>query len=149
MKRELRKVVCLNCGKNFETTILTKVYCSKECLKSAYRKIYEEKRGKTSFRIFRRDAFKCSYCGRTPYEDGIKLVVDHIYPVDKGGSGEAFNLITACVQCNLSKSSHILSNNLILELWQLNEKKNKEIPPGDFKELQEHFFLESKKRKGK
>src|SRR3990167_10257174 len=30
------------------------------------------------FEIFARDGFRCRYCGRTPQEDGVKLVVEHI-----------------------------------------------------------------------
>ena len=36
------------------------------------------------FNIFNRDNFRCTYCGRSSSEDGVKLEVDHIIPVAKG-----------------------------------------------------------------
>ncbi len=54
------------------------------------------------FYIFQRDAFTCQYCGRTP-KDGVKLHIDHILPLDKGGDNNESNLITSCESCNLEK----------------------------------------------
>ena len=55
------------------------------------------------FEIFQRDDFTCKYCGkRTP--DGVKLEVDHIVPVSKGGKDIFENLVTACSICNLGKT---------------------------------------------
>lgn len=54
------------------------------------------------FSIFKRDNFTCQYCGKTP-KDGVKLHVDHIIPLDKGGDNSLENLITACQECNLEK----------------------------------------------
>lgn len=56
------------------------------------------------FEVLKRDAFKCQYCGRNPREDDIKLHVDHIKPLAKGGDNEMSNLITSCVECNAGKS---------------------------------------------
>ncbi|MFX5785200.1 HNH endonuclease, partial [Acinetobacter baumannii] len=38
---------------------------------------------KTRFEVFKRDSFKCQYCGRCAPE--VILHVDHIHPVSKGG----------------------------------------------------------------
>ena len=46
------------------------------------------------FEVFKRDSFKCQYCGKSAPE--VTLEVDHIIPVAKGGSNEIFNLITSC-----------------------------------------------------
>jgi 5-methylcytosine-specific restriction endonuclease McrA len=35
------------------------------------------------FEVFKRDAFKCQYCGKSAPE--VTLEVDHIIPVSKGG----------------------------------------------------------------
>jgi hypothetical protein len=53
------------------------------------------------FEVFKRDQFKCQYCGGTAPE--VVLHVDHIEPVSKGGDNELTNLITACGPCNLGK----------------------------------------------
>jgi len=53
--------------------------------------------------VLKRDNFRCTICGRTA-ADGIKLHVDHIMPVAKGGKTEMNNLRTLCNQCNSGKS---------------------------------------------
>ncbi len=62
------------------------------------------------FSVLERDGFCCQYCGRSPKEDGVKLVVDHIIPISKGGTNEMSNLITACGDCNRGKSDRLLKN---------------------------------------
>lgn len=59
------------------------------------------------FDVFKRDGFRCQYCGRTP-PDAL-LHVDHINPVALGGGNESDNLITACSDCNLGKAATPLS----------------------------------------
>jgi len=56
--------------------------------------------------ILKRDNFHCQYCGRG-IEDGVKLNVDHIIPVSKGGKTEEDNLQTLCWECNIGKGSDI------------------------------------------
>jgi len=53
--------------------------------------------------IMKRDGFKCTLCGRSQ-ADGVKLHVDHIQPVSKGGLTTPSNLRTLCQDCNLGKS---------------------------------------------
>lgn len=55
------------------------------------------------YAILKRDGFRCSICGRTQ-DDGVKLHVDHIHPVSKGGKTEEYNLRTLCHTCNFGKS---------------------------------------------
>lgn len=45
----------------------------------------------------------CQYCGYGP-KDGVKLHVDHIKPVSKGGTNDRSNLQALCELCNLGKS---------------------------------------------
>lgn len=52
--------------------------------------------------IMKRDHFRCVLCGRTAQE-GVKLHVDHIVPVAKGGLTVPENLRTLCDSCNLGK----------------------------------------------
>ena len=63
---------------------------------------------KLRFEVFKRDEFKCQYCGATP--PAVILQVDHIHPVSDGGSNEMDNLITSCQPCNIGKGKHKLSN---------------------------------------
>lgn len=56
------------------------------------------------YRIMKRDGFRCVLCGRSA-DDGVKLHVDHIKPVSKGGKTEMSNLRTLCEDCNLGKSA--------------------------------------------
>ena len=62
------------------------------------------------FKIFMRDNFTCQYCGVNKEEDGVKLEVDHIIPVSKGGTNKKSNLTTACFRCNRGKSNKVIPN---------------------------------------
>jgi 5-methylcytosine-specific restriction endonuclease McrA len=64
------------------------------------------------FNIFNRDNFRCTYCGRSSSEDGVKLEVDHIIPVAKGGKNTEENLTTACYECNRGKNTKLLNTPL-------------------------------------
>lgn len=54
--------------------------------------------------ILKRDNYKCQICGRTQ-ADGVKLHVDHIIPIAKGGKTIPENLQTLCQDCNLGKGT--------------------------------------------
>lgn len=56
------------------------------------------------YEVLKRDNFRCKICGMSA-EDGIKLHVDHIIPVSKGGKSTMNNLQTLCERCNLGKSN--------------------------------------------
>lgn len=56
--------------------------------------------------ILKRDGYRCRICGATQ-ADGVKLHVDHIIPVSKGGRTEPSNLQTLCERCNLGKSNKL------------------------------------------
>lgn len=62
---------------------------------------------KTRFEVFKRDGFKCQYCGSCP--PSVLLHVDHIHPVALGGENDTDNLITACEGCNLGKGARSLN----------------------------------------
>jgi len=81
---------------------------------------------KTRFEVFKRDSFKCQYCGACAPE--AILVVDHIDPLSKDGADEMMNYITACQPCNAGKSDRTLSDNSVLlkqkgQLDELNERR--------------------------
>ena len=59
------------------------------------------------FSIFTRDGFACRYCGRQ--SDEVKLEIDHIMPICKGGTNDEANLVTACGDCNRGKAGSNLA----------------------------------------
>lgn len=59
------------------------------------------------FEILERDNFTCQTCG-SKAEDGVKLHIDHIYPVSKGGKTVKDNLHVLCDRCNLGKSDRVI-----------------------------------------
>lgn len=81
---------------------------------------------KLRFEIFKRDSFKCQYCGRSSPD--VILQVDHINPVKRGGKNDILNLITSCSDCNSGKGARCLDENSVLErqrkqLEELNERR--------------------------
>lgn len=68
----------------------------------------KEERGKMNdglrYNILRRDGFRCRLCGRTA-RDGVKLEVDHIIPISRGGKTTYDNLQTLCKECNRGKGA--------------------------------------------
>jgi hypothetical protein len=62
------------------------------------------------FEVFKRDSFKCQYCGGEA--PNVLLHVDHIEPVSKGGTNDITNLITSCEPCNNGKSDRHISDHV-------------------------------------
>lgn len=58
---------------------------------------------KLRYAVLKRDGHRCVICGRGR-DDGVKLHVDHILPVSKGGKTVMENLRTLCDDCNSGKS---------------------------------------------
>ena len=54
--------------------------------------------------VLKRDNYTCQICGSTA-ADGVKLEIDHIIPVSKGGKTELSNLRVLCDRCNRGKSN--------------------------------------------
>ncbi|MET7362553.1 HNH endonuclease [Streptomyces sp. NPDC005562] len=48
---------------------------------------------------------RCAACGRTPKDDQVKLVIDHMVPLDLGGTNEQENLQLLCEEDNHNKQS--------------------------------------------
>lgn len=51
--------------------------------------------------VFKRDGFKCQYCGTNK-----ELTIDHLVPKAKGGKTSWSNLVTACKRCNSKKGNY-------------------------------------------
>lgn len=49
-----------------------------------------------SWRVFKRDGYKCRYCGA----DDVPLTVDHLVTWESGGPSIEDNLVSACRKCN-------------------------------------------------
>lgn len=81
---------------------------------------------KVRFEVFKRDAFKCQYCGAVAPE--VLLQLDHIQPVATGGSNDITNLITACAACNSGKGARTLNDHTVIakqraQLEELQERR--------------------------
>jgi len=81
---------------------------------------------KSRFEVFKRDSFKCQYCGQSSPD--VILHVDHIKPVSKGGDNSIINLITACQGCNSGKTNIELDDGSALakqkaQMDELNERR--------------------------
>jgi 5-methylcytosine-specific restriction endonuclease McrA len=55
--------------------------------------------------IYKRDNYKCLYCGSNK-----NLTLDHVYPKSKGGKNKWTNLVTCCTDCNIKKDDNLLSD---------------------------------------
>lgn len=100
-------------------------------IKSITKAIRKKVRGQipqsVRFNVFRRDGFLCQYCGKGSPD--VVLHCDHMKSVKDGGGDGEDNLITACIDCNLGKSSKSVklsdkaapppssSNNGLIEMW--------------------------------
>lgn len=51
--------------------------------------------------VFERDAYRCREC-----DDHHGLVIDHIFPISRGGSNAIENLQTLCGKCNSVKGTN-------------------------------------------
>ncbi len=85
---------------------VTRAHPTPEAL--ALKEIKEGRRPGMRFRVFSRDKFRCVYCGRNPQEDGVKLTIDHVLAISRGGESLFENLVTACQECNLGKGDKSL-----------------------------------------
>lgn len=76
-------------------------------------KTYQRRAMTNSIRydVLRRDCFRCVLCGQKA-SDGIKLHVDHIIPIAKGGKTTMDNLRTLCNLCNSGKSDKYVPGGL-------------------------------------
>ena len=69
---------------------------TKQIVKAMLRKSERQISQQTSWAVFRRDGFRCRYCG---VEDQ-PLTVDHLVTWESGGPSTPENLVAACKKCN-------------------------------------------------
>ena len=111
-----KEKICVVCGKTFLSGNTAKIYCGKKCSTAVWEKKMLMEKKITYFQIFKRDNFRCIYCGKSIFENNIKLVIDHIEPRKNGVDNNITNLVTACKECNASKSALSLSPEIIGEI---------------------------------
>ena len=71
-------------------------------LLSRYDKMPEQRIHFSRRAIYRRDGYRCQYCGRKPGTS--ELTIDHILPSSRGGKTTWGNCCLACVACNSLKA---------------------------------------------
>jgi hypothetical protein len=81
------------------------------------------------YTIYLRDEFKCVYCGASPIEDGVSLVLDHVVPYCDGGGSDLYNLVTCCDSCNMTKGHGRLPMEIYLRIVERNKIRNGGISP--------------------
>lgn len=52
--------------------------------------------------IMIRDKYECAYCGQSVGRD-LKLTIDHVVPISRGGKSTFENCVTSCFTCNNKK----------------------------------------------
>lgn len=105
------KTSLLRVRENYLKEIATKIGYVSISMEEEKEDVIKTKRNvssRTRFEILKRDNFRCIYCGRSPQQDDVKIHVDHVKPLSKGGSNEVDNLVTSCDECNLGKSDNEL-----------------------------------------
>lgn len=84
--------------------------------------------------VFKRDGYRCVRCGASKDDSNVRLEIDHIVPVAKGGTNDIDNLQTLCHECNFNKGAILEDNdeieikeNEIATLKNLISKKEEEL----------------------
>lgn len=67
---------------------------------------------KLRFEVFKRDGFRCTYCGRPCSVTVLQL--DHVIPRKDNGADTMDNLTTSCVDCNQGKGTNIIQTDDLL-----------------------------------
>jgi hypothetical protein len=81
-----------------ETEVLAKAEDG-STVKAVIRKCQRAIDGQVQWAVWRRDGFRCCYCGR----DDVPLTVDHLVLWEEGGPSTEDNLVSACKKCNKTR----------------------------------------------
>jgi len=110
-----KKAIIMLMTKKVDYIEKTKLLISSEKLKislplivklKSYIYLNKRKISLTRKNIFKRDNYKCQYCGKNT----SSLTIDHVIPKNKGGKDSWENLVSACVKCNLKKADSSLKD---------------------------------------
>jgi len=130
---------CWSCHSDFHPSTTKQKFCSSGCLTRA-------SRPRTHYKVFERDNFACGYCGATPLTDkGVELTLDHVRPFSVSGDDRISNILTACRDCNIEKSSTLLRPEHEKRIIAIVEARNEEWGINPSTKLS---FLKSKRKKG-
>lgn len=69
--------------------------------KAIVRKSSRTIEGAVSWKVFRRDEYRCRYCGR----NDVPLTVDHLVCWEEGGPSIEQNLVSSCKKCNKARGN--------------------------------------------
>lgn len=83
-----------------ETEVLAKAEDGK-LYKAIARKCQRNIEQGVSWNVFRRDGYRCRYCGN----DKVPLTVDHVVLWEEGGPSTEENLVAACRKCNKKRGN--------------------------------------------
>lgn len=75
---------------------------------------------RTRFEVFKRDGFRCVYCGATPLQSALRA--DHVIAIADGGSNGVSNLATSCEPCNQGKGAVPLERKRLKQIATRPEK---------------------------
>lgn len=89
--------------------------------------------------VFKRDGFRCVYCGKSSIEDGVKLCIDHIDPEYNDENNKMLNLITSCNECNLLKGNKKLDRGIVSRIVKRSSELMTVMSQELIKEAEEHF----------
>lgn len=64
---------------------------------------------KTEAIVYERYGYRCAMCGKSPKDDGVRLIIDHKIPKDWGGTDDLENLQPLCEEHNHGKQAHFAS----------------------------------------
>lgn len=124
--------VCEPCREKY--TLTDSTYTPSSEVQTGESKSHKSERAKMTgtlrFEILTRDNFRCRACGRDPRKDEVKLHVDHIVPIAKGGKTETGNLHVLCSECNQAKSANRIEQ---MELWPTEDP-----PPTELVQFSDH-----------
>ena len=70
-------------------------------VKAILRKTARQISQQVSWNVFRRDGYKCRYCGR----HDVPLTADHLVVWEEGGPSTEENLVAACKKCNKKRGN--------------------------------------------
>lgn len=66
-----------------------------------------------AMKVFKRDLFKCQYCGLDglhAFENWLVLTIDFVHPRARGGSLKMDNMVAACRPCNIMKGKRMFAS---------------------------------------
>ena len=100
--------ICIKCNKEYRYNTSKDIKNNDTMCEKCRKKERRSSTEKYNFMVFKRDGFKCMYCGKSPIDNGVKLQMDHIIPLNKGGENILDNFITSCLECNHSKTDNFI-----------------------------------------